>query len=207
MKGRDTRRQEIITAAQNRFATQGYTKTAVETIIQDVGIAKGTFYYYFKGKQDILKAIVENITLAVETYFASIVEDKQLSVMQKLFEIFVGEKKQALIQLNIMDTIHLPENRDLQEQLNVESVRRITPLITEIFLQGYQTGLFKKKVSLESMKILLAGIHFTLDSGLFDWTAVQRGEFLLEIQKIFESLADAQPGTFDFIVNNVRNEK
>ena len=201
VKDREIRRQEIIAAAQRRFEKQGYTKTAVESIIQDVGIAKGTFYYYFRSKQDILRAIVENIILELEAYFSSIVKSEELTVMQKLYEMFAGCKKQELIQLSIMETVHLPENRELQEQLNVESIKLIAPLITDVLRQGYSEGLFKKKVSLESVQIFLAGIQFILDSGLFDWTNKQRTVFLREVQNLFESMVDVKAGTLSFIVS------
>jgi len=200
VKNTEARRLEIMAAAQQRFEKQGYTKTAIESIIQDVGIAKGTFYYYFRSKQDILRAIVEDIILKVEAYFSSIVKNKKLTAIQKLHEIFVGHKKQEMIQLGIMEIVHLPENRELQEQLNIESIKLIAPLITDVLLQGYKESVFKKQASLESVQIFLAGIQFILDSGLFDWTTKQRTLFLKEIQKIFESLVDAKAGTLNFIV-------
>ena len=41
------RKNEILDAAQELFLTQGYEKISVDNIIKKIGIAKGTFYYYF----------------------------------------------------------------------------------------------------------------------------------------------------------------
>jgi len=48
------RKNELLDTAQELFFTQGYEQTTVETIIQKVGVSKGTFYYYFKSKEDLL---------------------------------------------------------------------------------------------------------------------------------------------------------
>lgn len=199
LKNPEIRRQEIIEAAQALFEKEGYTKTSVEAIIQASGIAKGTFYYYFKSKQAVLQAIVENITLELKTYFEEIVHAKKLSTLEKIKEIFVGSKKQQTIRPDIMEIIHLPENRELQERLNIEAVNLIAPLITKVFDQGYQEGIFKQKPSLESIQILLAGIQFVLGSGLFEWSNEKTKKFEIQAQILLESVAGAKKGMFDFI--------
>ena len=56
------RKNEILDAAQELFLTQGYEKTSVDNIIKKVGVAKGTFYYYFKSKEDLLDKLVKRMT-------------------------------------------------------------------------------------------------------------------------------------------------
>jgi AcrR family transcriptional regulator len=40
------------------FFTKGYAKTTVNDVLQEIGIAKGTFYYYFKSKEEVMDAVV-----------------------------------------------------------------------------------------------------------------------------------------------------
>ena len=68
VKNPDVRRLEILQAAENLFAKEGYVKTSVESIIKEAGIAKGTFYYYFKAKEDILEALVEQVAEKLEAH-------------------------------------------------------------------------------------------------------------------------------------------
>ena len=66
VKAPEIRRQEIIEAAQRLFEKEGYSKTSIEAIIQEAGIAKGTFYYYFKSKQEILLLLLKEVQVGDE---------------------------------------------------------------------------------------------------------------------------------------------
>jgi AcrR family transcriptional regulator len=48
-----SKRDEIIEAASKLFYEQGYNRTGIQQIIQEVGAAKGTFYSHFKSKEDL----------------------------------------------------------------------------------------------------------------------------------------------------------
>ena len=56
VKSPDERRSELITAAQQPFYTKCHERTTVSDIVKAVGIAQGTFYYYFGSKQAILES-------------------------------------------------------------------------------------------------------------------------------------------------------
>jgi len=50
----------LLNAAFNLFTTQGVTKTSIAEISQKAGIAKGTFYLYFKDKYDIRNRLISH---------------------------------------------------------------------------------------------------------------------------------------------------
>lgn len=57
----ENRRACILKAARCVFARQGYSKTVVDDIAGQAGIAKGTLYLYFKSKEEIfLAALMED---------------------------------------------------------------------------------------------------------------------------------------------------
>ena len=199
VKKPDIRRAEIILAAEELFEKEGYTKTPVEAIIKKAGIAKGTFYYYFKSKHDILRAIVENIGSELEAHFKNIIGSSKLTAIEKLKLVIKGPEKKEKIKPSIMEILHKPENRELQEQINIQTVEIIAPLIAKIFEQGYKDGLFKKVISVETIQLLFAGSQFVLDSGLFNWTSKKRIAFLKEMQKLAELLTGAKSGSLSFI--------
>jgi AcrR family transcriptional regulator len=58
-KPADERREEIMTAAQGLFVTNGVAATSVEEITRGADVAKGTFYLYFKSKEDVVAALRE----------------------------------------------------------------------------------------------------------------------------------------------------
>ncbi|MCK4578956.1 MAG: TetR/AcrR family transcriptional regulator, partial [Candidatus Marinimicrobia bacterium] len=50
LKEYDERKTEFLDAARELFYSLGYEQTSVNTIIEKVGVSKGTFYHYFKSK-------------------------------------------------------------------------------------------------------------------------------------------------------------
>ena len=48
MKKGEKRKQELLKIAYKMFLSKGYENTSVDEIIEEAGIAKGTYYYYFE---------------------------------------------------------------------------------------------------------------------------------------------------------------
>lgn len=55
----DERRSELMETADKLFAERGFASVRVSDIVAAAGVAQGTFYYYFKTKDDILVALLE----------------------------------------------------------------------------------------------------------------------------------------------------
>lgn len=199
VKNPEVRQQEILNAAKMLFEEKGYENTPVEAIIQAADIAKGTFYYYFKTKKDILKMLVENIGAEMAAHLTGIVEMENLTALQKLKMMIRGPEKEAIVQSTVMEIIHKPENRELQERLNIYSIEVIAPLLVQVLEQGYKEDVFNKKPSLESIQVILAGSQFILESGLFDLSLQKRAAYLKALQTMFENEVGAKPGTLSFI--------
>ncbi|GIP23533.1 TetR family transcriptional regulator [Paenibacillus sp. J22TS3] len=56
---RDTRKSQLMDIAVERFARYGYQNTKISDIVNDAGVAQGTFYWYFKSKEAIALEIIE----------------------------------------------------------------------------------------------------------------------------------------------------
>src|SRR5262245_16306008 len=54
-------RERIVTAARRRFESYGYRRTSIAEIARDAGIAVGTVYRYFAGKEAVFLAVVEDL--------------------------------------------------------------------------------------------------------------------------------------------------
>lgn len=199
IKAPDIRKQEIIQVAKKLFETKGYEQTSVESIIHAAGIAKGTFYYYFKAKKDILLALVELITKDIEAHFQSIIELNDLSAIDKLKMMLTGTEKQAKIEPVVMEILHQPDNRELQEQLNIKTIERIAPLIAKVIEVGNQDGIFHAKTPLETVQFILAGSAFVLESGLFQWSFEKQSALRESLQDLAERALGALQGSLYFI--------
>lgn len=76
-KEHDERRNEILDTAEKLFYTKGYTKTTINDMLQEIGIAKGTFYYYFKSKEEVMHAMIERIVDLDLEVAQTIAQDEQ----------------------------------------------------------------------------------------------------------------------------------
>ena len=60
MKDRgESNRFRIVSAADDLFYTHGYNQTSFSDIAEETGIPRGNFYYYFKTKEEILLAVLD----------------------------------------------------------------------------------------------------------------------------------------------------
>ena len=66
-----TTKEKILDAALTLFAENGYNGTSVEQIANIVGIKAPSLYKHFKGKEDILNAIIDSAELRYEESFGS----------------------------------------------------------------------------------------------------------------------------------------
>ncbi|EGD50594.1 transcriptional regulator, TetR family [Thermoanaerobacter thermohydrosulfuricus] len=52
-------KEKIFKAAIKTFSKSGFYKTTMEEIAENAGVAKGTLYYHFKSKDDILEFLID----------------------------------------------------------------------------------------------------------------------------------------------------
>jgi AcrR family transcriptional regulator len=76
-------KERIIEVALEAFSEYGYSKTTVNEITSRADVAHGTFYNFFKNKQDLLAVLADEIILTVDDYFTP--KNKKLSVLERLF--------------------------------------------------------------------------------------------------------------------------
>ena len=60
----DARRQQIINAARDRFATDGFAHTSMADIVTESGLSTGAIYRYFTSKDEIVIAVCEQASNA-----------------------------------------------------------------------------------------------------------------------------------------------
>ncbi len=89
-----TTKEEIIKKAVEVFRKRGYYKTSMSDLATACGLQKGSFYYYFKSKEQLMQAVL----LTMHDYYTqkvfAIAYEDDLSSKQRLDKLF---KKQAPI--------------------------------------------------------------------------------------------------------------
>ncbi len=95
VKEYEERRKEILETAERLFLTKGYTKTTVNDILKEIGIAKGTFYHYFKSKEEVMDEIIMRIIKEDVTKAKRIVSNPDIPVLDKLFKILMEQSPKS----------------------------------------------------------------------------------------------------------------
>ena len=91
-------RQMILEAARQVFAELGYGATTVRDIIRATPLASGTFYNYFKSKEEVYQAIRDEVALAIrprlreERNKAKTVEEFIASTFRTFFEFVADDR-------------------------------------------------------------------------------------------------------------------
>lgn len=57
---KEKKESDLLTAAFKLFLTKGAENTSIDDIVKKAGVAKGTFYLYFKDKNDLIDKIIIN---------------------------------------------------------------------------------------------------------------------------------------------------
>lgn len=88
---KQVKREEIIQAAKKLIIEKGYRKTSVEDITNEVGIAKGSFYTYFKSKDYLMETLlIEKLGSRSETVKGIIDSGKNLEdVIREYVEYYL----------------------------------------------------------------------------------------------------------------------
>ena len=78
-------RERLLESAKILFSQKGYYATSVEDIVESAGFSKGTFYFYFKSKEELFKSLVEEMHLNIVKRLESFLE-RELPLEDALIE-------------------------------------------------------------------------------------------------------------------------
>lgn len=145
VKAPDVRKNEILDAAQDFFFKKGYESTTIQDILDTLNIAKGTFYYYFKSKGELLDALVERTTDQMMPQFTSVVESEQ-NAIKKFNSLSRAGSSFKRTNIGVFAVFLKVLYRDENIIMRICMFRRITekvaPLYAHIIRQGIKERLF-----------------------------------------------------------------
>lgn len=79
----EIRRKELIEIASRLFSEKGYEAVSVRDILSEIDGAPGMFYYYFKSKQDLYLAVMEEYLTETIERKCKILENDMISFEEK----------------------------------------------------------------------------------------------------------------------------
>ncbi|MFZ0446473.1 MAG: TetR/AcrR family transcriptional regulator [Bacillus sp. (in: firmicutes)] len=169
-KSSDTREQILVTALQ-LFAEHGYHKTKISDIVKMVGVAQGTFYWYFKSKEAIALEIIKNgqeklLQFITKGYRQSggTVQDS-VRASEVLFENFFtfSEKNKALMVLLFKGI----ETEESVQNAILETRGKLEEAFQQNINRAMELGILPKKDSNLESALLMSLIEGMLSRWLF----------------------------------------
>ena len=158
LKEYNERKNEFLDAAQQLFYTRGYEQTSVNAILEKVGVAKGTFYHYFKSKEALLDSLIERMTDQIIVLIEEVVENADLDAITKLnlvFETSASWKAahKDLI-LTLIRSIYNDDNILLRRKMFRRATSRASPFVAKVIRQGLAEGVFNTRYPAEVSEMI-----------------------------------------------------
>ncbi|XHR28963.1 MAG: TetR/AcrR family transcriptional regulator [Chthoniobacteraceae bacterium] len=163
------RRLELIETAERLFFRRGFDETTVSDIVGELNVAQGTFYCYFKSKEDVLAAVIHrSIAQGVEKLRTVIAQPAQ-NTGERLSRLFSGLLSEYSGRSKLALYMQKESNAGIHQKSVIEVVSRVTPLFEEVIRDGNHSGDFSVEHPAE-MASLLVGIlvHLLHNPGLVD---------------------------------------
>lgn len=90
------KKRKILEKAFELFRKNGYTDTKVEDITRKLGISKGSFYTYFKTKEELLCEVLESVKKSEMKKYSKLEIDEN---PRKTLENFIKERFKSFLEL------------------------------------------------------------------------------------------------------------
>ena len=195
VKEPEERKNEILDVAESLFMAKGYEGTSVNNILFAVNIAKGTFYYHFKSKEEVLDALIERHIKIVVANAKQIIASP-LSPFQKLLTIFTSQKQENKSKEGIISVLHEKDNSKMHVKSITQTITHLSPYIAGIINEGIEKGLYTTRFPLESAEILLTAGMVLLDDDFFQWSNEEQAKKITAFLTVIERALGAKEGSF-----------
>lgn len=86
MKLSKEKQDKILIAAKNEFSRVSFEETSIKNIVQNAGIARGSFYQYFESKEELLQYLMKDEMKKVDNHLQNILKEKNGDI----FEVFIS---------------------------------------------------------------------------------------------------------------------
>lgn len=175
------KKEALFNTAYELFTTKGINSTAISDIVEKAGVAKGTFYLYFKDKYDIKNKLIAHKTnelfaaagTALEAAGITGLEDELIFIINHIVDLLVANKpllnfiSKNLVMGALRSTLLTGENSDRefyekflelveQDEYTYEDVDVMLFTIVELAgSAGYNSILYNEPLPIEEYKPFL----------------------------------------------------
>jgi AcrR family transcriptional regulator len=160
------RPDEVLEAALDLFALNGFAATRMEDIAKAAGMSKAAIYLYFPSKSDVFKALVEQRVAAIDQHFHQALALKQgdpiegLRALAKMWAISANDlRTAALPRIILAEAPRFPELADFYHKTVID---RTQGALIDLIVKGQQAGQFRAMEPILAARALVSPLIFEI---------------------------------------------
>ena len=172
----------------------------VDMIAKNAGIGKGSIYYYFKSKDEIVDAVIErSYSAAIREYFNDI--KSCTNTFEKIKTLFHAMLKEEFWDKskNIIISLHLNDDIVIHYKLMMTAIKTVSPLLTALLAEGQSDGSIHTESPKESAEMVVAMLTFLLNSKFFPSDKESAYRKMRLYAHVLETCFETPKGSFDFL--------
>jgi len=153
------RRQAILDAALEEFATCGFAATRLDDVARRAGVAKGTIYLYFRDKEALFQELVRTMLSPVVGAIAAadMVDVPARKIAETIADLFVheifGTRRKDVIRLIITEGWRFPKLADFYYR---EVIERVTAALRALLSRAVARGELRSDALVRFPQLLVA---------------------------------------------------
>ena len=186
-----SKRERILRAATDVFAQSGYFNAKVSEIARAAGVADGTIYLYFDGKEDLLTSIFREHT---RNYLQSLERDvANVNRPEERVRIAIRHHLETLGRdrsLAIVAQVELRHSLKFMALLSHQEIADYLNILRKIVEQGQSEGVFRRNLHPQLVAKAIFGI---VDEMVTSWILSEKDY----------SLADQSDEVAEFVLNGL----
>lgn len=199
-KSPEERRKEILDVAEELFLEKGFEETLVSDIVKQIGIAQGTFYYYFASKDEVLYAVLERDLRRTADEIIGISKLQESNPIEKLQLVFKKIFEPKCFNFKINQYITQSQFSQFDQKIDEIRLELYIPVIQGIVEEGIGQKIFSIKYPEEIAEILSMGISGYMNKHLPFFGDTECFEKKMRVlQEILERILNVEEGSFNFI--------
>ena len=172
VKEAEIRKNEILDTAEKLFISKGYEKTSTTDILNEIGIARGTLYYHFKSKEDILIAMIDRQVGQMAAKAKAIAENKEIPAFQRIILAISAMKPDTGLGKELTEQMHKPHNALMHQKAQAALLSAVNPILTGVLKEAIDEGVCSTDYPDEVIDTIMVYTGYTFD----DLTELSKAE-------------------------------
>lgn len=199
-----TKRDLILDAFRELLESEDIQHISVNEIAKKAGIGKGSIYYYFSSKDEILNALIKRTYTDVVEMAKELVHQTDLSIYARLAKItnaciaatgdFLRRSEAVRNKMNVSERIY--DSAYIHQQFMKHSIVDFKDIYTEIIQQEIDKGTIQVDSAAEVAEIVLIVLTVKIDNTLSPSSDEETAKTLQTLITLLERGTGNEDGAF-----------